>query len=247
MVAFNKIKAASREAPLRLTNFNGTNYNDSLQKLRIVLDFKNQDYVLDKPLFTALLEGSSPEEHVTFEKWHKDNSKVCSMIIASMTNDIQNQYDRLKDVTSIILRMKEVYAISDRHIRNTATKAFFGTKLAEGSSVQSHGVKISSLVEKLKDLKVGFHNDTYIDMIFQSLPPSYDPFIINYNMNGLEKSIHELINIYETTTHKSVPAILVLERSRSQRKDEMVLRLDDGKVDAAKAVGSLNLAISDHI
>ncbi|KAL0445440.1 UNVERIFIED_CONTAM: Retrovirus-related Pol polyprotein from transposon RE2 [Sesamum latifolium] len=34
--------------------------------------------------------------------------------------------------------------------------------MAEGSSVQSHGVKMLSLVEKLEDLKVGLENDTYI-------------------------------------------------------------------------------------
>ena len=32
--------------------FNGMNYNDWLQNLRIVLDFENQGYVLDKPLLT---------------------------------------------------------------------------------------------------------------------------------------------------------------------------------------------------
>ncbi|KAL0401855.1 UNVERIFIED_CONTAM: hypothetical protein Slati_4215400 [Sesamum latifolium] len=62
--------------------------------------------------------------------------------------------------------------------------------MTEGSSVQSHGVKRLSLVEKLDNLKVGLNNDTYIDVIIQSLPPSYDLFIVNYNMNKLEKSIH---------------------------------------------------------
>ncbi|KAL0283944.1 UNVERIFIED_CONTAM: hypothetical protein Sradi_7212900 [Sesamum radiatum] len=187
--------------------------------------------------------------------------------------------------------MKDVYAVPDRHIRYAATKAFFLTKMTEGSSVQSHGVTMLSLVEKLEDLKAGFDNDTYIDVILQSLPPSYDPFIVNYNMNGLEKSIHELINMlvqYEATTHKSEPSVLVreastskakgkgarrwkrkkgkgtaviattstggapvapkgkgkgkvLQRSRKLSKDEMVLRLGDGKVVAAEVVGSLSL------
>ncbi|KAL0451282.1 UNVERIFIED_CONTAM: hypothetical protein Slati_1106300 [Sesamum latifolium] len=113
--------------------------------------------------------------------------------------------------------MKEVYAVPDRHIRYPATKAFFGTKMAEGSSVQTHGVKMLSLVEKLEDLKAGLENDS----ILQSLPPSYDPFIVNYNLNGLEKSIHELINMlvqYDATTHKSEPAILVGEASTSKAK-----------------------------
>ncbi|KAL0294057.1 UNVERIFIED_CONTAM: hypothetical protein Sradi_6905000 [Sesamum radiatum] len=84
----------------------------------------------------ALLEGSSSEERLTFEKWLEDNCKVCSIILASMTNEIQKQYDRLEDVSSIMLRMKEVYAVPDRHIRYAATKVFFGIKMAEGSSVQ---------------------------------------------------------------------------------------------------------------
>ncbi|KAL0395479.1 UNVERIFIED_CONTAM: hypothetical protein Slati_4514100 [Sesamum latifolium] len=138
-----------------------------------------------------------------------------------MTNEIQKQYDRLDDVPSIMLRMKEVYAVPDQHIRYTATKAFFGTKMSKGSSVQSHGVNMLSLVEKLEDLKAGLENDTYIDVILQSLPLSYEPFIVNYNINGLEKSIHELINMlvqYEATTHKSAPTVLVGEASTSKAK-----------------------------
>ncbi|KAL0420522.1 UNVERIFIED_CONTAM: hypothetical protein Slati_3075100 [Sesamum latifolium] len=105
--------------------FNGTNYNDWLMNLRIVLNFEKQGYVLDKPLPTALLEGCSPEERLTFDKWLEDNRKVRSIILASMTNEIQKQYNRLDDVPSIMLRMKEVYAVPDQHSRYASTKAFF--------------------------------------------------------------------------------------------------------------------------
>ncbi|KAL0405831.1 UNVERIFIED_CONTAM: hypothetical protein Slati_3897000 [Sesamum latifolium] len=69
-----------------------------------------------------------------------------------MTNEIQKQYDKLEDVPSIMLRMKDVYAVPDWHIRYAAIKAFFGTKMAEGSSVHSHGVKMLSLVGNLESL-----------------------------------------------------------------------------------------------
>ncbi|KAL0434997.1 UNVERIFIED_CONTAM: hypothetical protein Sradi_0207600 [Sesamum radiatum] len=95
--------------------------------------------------------------------------------------------------------------------------------MTERSSVQSHGVNMLSLKETLEHLKAGLNNDTYIDVILQSLPPSYDPYIVNYNMNGLEKSIHELINMlvqYEAATHKSEPAVLVGEASTSKAKDK---------------------------
>ncbi|KAL2224517.1 UNVERIFIED_CONTAM: hypothetical protein Sindi_3026300, partial [Sesamum indicum] len=62
------------------------------------------------------LEGSSLEEPVT---------------LVSMSNDIQKQYDRLDDVPSIMLRMKEVYVVPDRHIRYATTKVFLGTKTTE--------------------------------------------------------------------------------------------------------------------
>ncbi|KAL0449084.1 UNVERIFIED_CONTAM: hypothetical protein Slati_1464800 [Sesamum latifolium] len=166
-----------------------------------------------------------------------------------MTNEIQKQYVRLDDVPSIMLHMKEVYAAHDRYIRYAATKAFFGTKMAEESSVQSHGVKMLSLVEKLEDLKAGLENDTYIDVILQSLPPSYDPFIVNYNMNELEKSIHELINMlvqYEATTHKCEPAVLVGEASTSEAKGKRAgnWKRKKGKRKAVVATASAGAALA---
>ncbi|KAL0284402.1 UNVERIFIED_CONTAM: hypothetical protein Sradi_7198500 [Sesamum radiatum] len=139
-------------AILEANIFNGTNYNDWLRNLRIVLDFENQTYVLDRSLPRALPEESIHEERLTFEKWLEDNRKVRSIVLGSITNDIQKQYDRHDDVQSIILRMSQIYAVPDRHIRYAVTKAFF-QKMIERSSVQEHGVKILSLVEKLKGLK----------------------------------------------------------------------------------------------
>ncbi|KAL0370697.1 UNVERIFIED_CONTAM: hypothetical protein Sangu_0387800 [Sesamum angustifolium] len=114
---------------------------------------------------------------------------------------------------------------SSSHTRYVATKEFCRTKMTEGSSVQKHRVKMLPLVEKLEDLKAGLDNDTYIDVILRSLPLSYNPFIVNFNMNGLEKSINELINIlvqYKATTKKSTPSVLVGEASTSKAKGKRV-------------------------
>ncbi|KAL0291060.1 UNVERIFIED_CONTAM: hypothetical protein Sradi_7035700 [Sesamum radiatum] len=93
--------------------------------------------------------------------------------------------------------------------------------MIEGSSVQEHGVKMLSLVEKLKDLKANLEKETYIDVTLQSLPPSFDSFIVNYNMNGLDKDLHELINMlvqYEAMIEKSAPSVFVGEASTSKAK-----------------------------
>ncbi|KAL0400112.1 UNVERIFIED_CONTAM: hypothetical protein Sradi_2354500 [Sesamum radiatum] len=215
---------------METNKFNGAKYDDWLRNLSIVLDFENQVYVLDKLLPTALPKGASSKERVTFKKCLEDNRKVHHIILSSMTNDIQKQYDRLDDIPLIMLRIKELYVISDRQY--AAIEAFFKTKMAEGSSVHGHGIKMLSLVEKLEDLKVRFNNDTYIDVILQSLPLSYDPFIVKY-MNVLEKSINELINMlvqYEATTDNSVPAVLVGEASiQDKRQESRMLEEDEGK------------------
>ncbi|KAL0411218.1 UNVERIFIED_CONTAM: hypothetical protein Slati_3711500 [Sesamum latifolium] len=78
-----------------------------------------------------------------------------------------------------------------------------------------------SLVEKLKELNTDLAKETYIDVILQSLSPSFDLFIMNYNMNGLDKDLHELINMlvqYEATIEKSAPSVLVGEASTSKAK-----------------------------
>ncbi|KAL0308918.1 UNVERIFIED_CONTAM: hypothetical protein Sradi_5834100 [Sesamum radiatum] len=119
-------------------------------------------------------------------------------------------------------RMKDLYAVPDWHIRYAMTKAFFGATMIERLSVREHRVMMLSLVEKLKDLQADFKKkETYVDVILQSLPPSYNQFIINYNMNGLEKSLHELINMLvqcEATIEKSAPSVLVGEVSTSKAK-----------------------------
>ncbi|KAL0325277.1 UNVERIFIED_CONTAM: hypothetical protein Sradi_5097000 [Sesamum radiatum] len=221
LVGWNIISKNPLTVILDNNKFNGTNYTDWLHNLRIVLDYENQGYIMNKPLPLTLPDGSSSEECETFERWYADHRKVRSIILASISNNVQKQYDMLDDVDSILQRMKEVYAIPDRHTRYVATKEFFRAKITKGSSVQEHGDKMLSLVEKLEDLKVGLENDTYIDVILQSLPPSYYPFIVNFNMNGLEKSINELINMlvqYKATIKKSALSVLIGEASTSKAK-----------------------------
>ncbi|KAL0448927.1 UNVERIFIED_CONTAM: hypothetical protein Slati_1449100 [Sesamum latifolium] len=140
---------------MKINKFNGTNYNDWLRNLRIVLDFKNQGYVLDKPLPAALPEGSSPEERLTFEKWHEDNRKVRSIILASMTNEIQKQYDRLYDVPSIMLRMKEGYAVPDWHISVPRQKHSSGPRWPKDRLYRVMGSRCFLLWRSSRTLKLG--------------------------------------------------------------------------------------------
>ncbi|KAL0423576.1 UNVERIFIED_CONTAM: hypothetical protein Sradi_0892400 [Sesamum radiatum] len=106
-------------------------------------------------------------------------------------------------------RMKELYVVPNQYIRYAVKKTFFSVRMIRGSSVWEHRMMMLSVVEKLNDLQVDLENEEkYVDVILQSLPPSFDQFIINYNMNRLEKNLYDLINMlvqYEATIEKSAP------------------------------------------
>ena len=44
----------------------------------------------------------------------------------------------------------------------------------------------------LTQLGVNLPDDSVIDRVLQSLPPSYKSFVMNYNMQGMDKTIPEL-------------------------------------------------------
>ena len=92
-----------------------------------------------------------------------------------------------------MLRMKEVYAIPDRHIRYARYKSIFQAQ--DDWRIFCANSWGQDAIPRGEARKPQNDNDMYNDLILQSLPPSYNPFIINHNMNGLKKSISELINM----------------------------------------------------
>jgi hypothetical protein len=62
----------------------------------------------------------------------------------------------------------------------------------EHSSVSDHVVKMSGYVQRLNELDCQILDELAIDSMLQSLPPSYKGFVLNYNMQGMSKSLSEL-------------------------------------------------------
>ena len=91
--------------------------------------------------------------------------------------------------------------------------------MTEGSSVHDHGLKMITLIERLASLGVVMENELYTDLLLQSLPPSFDTFIVNFNMHNMETSLVELVNMLkmaESTMKKDKPFMLVGSYSKSK-------------------------------
>ena len=88
--------------------------------------------------------------------------------------------------------LKMVFQAHARVERYEVSDKFFSCKTEENSSVSEHILTMSGLHNRLTQLGVNLPDDAVIDKILQSLPPSYKSFVMNFNMQGMEKTIPEV-------------------------------------------------------
>ncbi|KAK1647900.1 hypothetical protein QYE76_065705 [Lolium multiflorum] len=79
-----------------------------------------------------------------------------------------------------------------------ASKQFFGCMMEEGSSVSEHVFAMSGHARKLSDLGIVIPNQLGIHRVLQSLPPSYKNFVMNYNMQNMNKELPELFSMLKS-------------------------------------------------
>ena len=71
--------------------------------------------------------------------------------------------------------------------------------MEENSSVSEHILRMSRYHNNLTQLGVNLPVDSVIDRVLESLPPSYKSFVMNYNMQGMNKTIPELFVMLKST------------------------------------------------
>ena len=105
----------------------------------------------------------------------------------------------------------ERYEVSDK---------FFSCKMEENSSVSEHILKMSGYYNNLTQLGVDLHVDCVIDRVLQSLPPSYKSFVMNYNMQWMDKTIPELFAMLKAAEVeiKKEHQVLMVNKTTSFKK-----------------------------
>ena len=76
-------------------------------------------------------------------------------------------------------------------------------------------------IESLQSLGFPLDDDLATDVILQSLPASFEPFIMNYHMNGLKKTLTELHRILKTTEvnlRKAPGHVMTVQKGKKQKR-----------------------------
>ena len=94
--------------------------------------------------------------------------------------------------------------------------------MAEGSPVGAHVLKMIGYIENLKRLGFPLGQELVTDLILQSLLESYSQFVMNYNMNEMEKTLPELLRMLRTAElnlKKPKPSsIMMVRKGKGKRK-----------------------------
>jgi hypothetical protein len=97
--------------------------------------------------------------------------------------------------------MGELKLIFDSHTAvesYDALEKFFSYMMEENSSVNKHVLKMSRYADKLISLGMTIPNELGIHRVLQSLPSSYKSFVMNYRMQGMRKTLPELLSMLKT-------------------------------------------------
>ena len=219
----------------------GPNFMDWMRNLKIVVRVEKLGYVLDTPFPKAPNESASRAAIAAYEKHKESYDSAQCIMLASMNSELQKQCEKL-DAYTMIMYLKELFEAQARSERYDVSKELFRCKMAEGSSVASHGIKMLGLINRLKDL--GFSMDTELstDLILQSLPDSFSQFVMNFNMNKIEVPLTELIKMLksaEDNIKKERGTTMLINSSKTKKRSNANLKKVKQKKKMIKASGGV--------
>ncbi|KAG8485771.1 hypothetical protein CXB51_019116 [Gossypium anomalum] len=187
----------SLRSVLEKDKLNGLNFLDWFRNLRIVLKQEQKLYVIEKPLPDEPLANASRADKDAYKKHLDEMVDVGCLMLATMSPELQKQHEDMV-AYDMIEHLKELYQGQARQERFDISKALFQCKLAEGSPVGPHVLKMIGYIESLSKLGFPLSQELATDVILQSLLDSYSQFVLNFNMNEIDKTLPQLLSMLRT-------------------------------------------------
>lgn len=192
---------------------------DWYRNLRIVLKQEKKAYVLDGPI-----PDNVPDEDddavLEYLKHTEDSVQVSCLMLASMTPEIQKDFEN-HGAYEMITQLKEMFLTQARVERFETVRALHACRMEESQSVSSYVLRMKSHIDRLVRLNCPVSNELATDLILNSLTKKFQPFVMNYNMNGWERSIgelHAMLKTAEAAMGKNIlPALMINEGSSKKR------------------------------
>ncbi|KAK8978737.1 hypothetical protein V6N11_001743 [Hibiscus sabdariffa] len=157
-----------------------------------------------------------------FKKHMDDMVEVGCLMLATMDSELQKQHGNMV-AYEMIQNLKEIYERQAGQERYETSKALFQCKMTEGTPVGAHVIKMMGYVQTLEKLGFPLKNELATDLILQSLPGSFKPFVLNFNMNEINKTLPQLLGMLRTAESDmkkdGSKSILLVHEAKGKRKE----------------------------
>ena len=165
----------------------GSNFVDWARNLRIILTAAQKAHVLDAPLG----EQPPPASVDVMNAWQArvdDYSIIQCTMLYGLEPGLQRRFER-HGAYEMFQELKFIFEKNARIERYETSYKFYACKMEENGSVSEHILRMYGSYNRLAELGVVLLPEAVTDRVLQSLPPSYKIFVMNYNMQGMNKSI----------------------------------------------------------
>ena len=98
----------------------------------------------------------------------------------------------------MVTQLNPLYLKQARTEHYEIMKQSWECKMAESGSISEHVIKLVGYTQRLSALRFVIRMTLVTDILLASRPSSYNGFIMNYKMNGLDKTIDELFTMLKT-------------------------------------------------
>ena len=168
----------------------GSNYAHWVHNLRIIFAAAKKAYVLDAPLGVPPALANLDAMNI----WHTrsdDYTIVQCVMLYGLEPGLQRRFEH-HGAYEMFQELKLVFQAHARVERYDTSDKFFSCKMEGNSSVSELVLRMYGYYNRLNQLGVNLPDEVVIDRVLQSLTPSYKGFVMNYNMQGMDKTIPEL-------------------------------------------------------
>ncbi|KAK1680127.1 hypothetical protein QYE76_040975 [Lolium multiflorum] len=198
---------------------NGSNFTDWFRHVRIFLNGVSMQYVLEAPLGPPPPPAVSEDIKNVYETRVTRYSEVQCAILCSLEAELQKHFEH-HDPCDMMRELKLIFETHAAVESYEASKQFFNCMMEEGSSVSEHMFAMSGHAKKLSDLGIVIPNQLGIHRVLQSLPPSYKNFVMNYNMQNMNKELPELFSMLKSAEVeiKKENQVLMVNKTTSFKK-----------------------------
>src|SRR5215216_4758321 len=196
-----------------------SNDTDLVCNLRIILIAAQKNYVLDAPLGDRPAVGATSDVMNVSQARSDDYSIVQCAMLYGLEPGLQRRFERHGSY-EMFQDLNLIFQANARIERYKVSNKFCSCKMEENSSISEHILRMSGYHNHLTQLGVTLPDDSVIDRVLQSLPPSYKSFVMNYNMQGMDKTILELFAMLKAAEVeiKKEHQVLMVNKTTSFKK-----------------------------